>query len=173
MSTIVLCQKRRFFDEDTEPIIKRPRLLLLNKVTKVLLNLKRKRPRSYYDLYKIKRARLEVRPEPVNQEPEPAIEEPVDTGHRPKRARIDQEPVKEESNIRLVITEYVEPVVQKKKYIEIPVSSGYWMQLAQSCDPRPWAAKDIQRVWRGWAVRRKTPLTINSILPFGALKLGP
>jgi hypothetical protein len=81
--------------------------------------------------------------------------------------------VEEESNIRLVITEYVEPVVQKKKYIEIPVSSGYWMQLAQSCDPRPWAAKDIQRIWRGWTVRRKQVTNINTILPFSALKLSP
>jgi hypothetical protein len=168
MSTIVLCQKRRFFDEDTEPIHKRPRLHVLKKITTVLLNLKRRRPRSYYDLYKSKRLRLELRPEP-----EPPIEEPV-AGHRPKRARVDEALVQEEeSNIRLVISEYVEPVVQKKKNIEIPVSCGYWMQLAQSCDPRPWAAKDIQRVWRGWAVRKKTPLTINSILPFGALKLGP
>ena len=163
MSTIVLCQKRRFFDEDTEPIYKRARLQVLKKITTVFLNLKRRRPRSYYDLYKSKRQRLEARLE----------EGPVDTGHRDKRARVDEARVEEESNIRLVITEYVEPVLQKKKHIEIPVSCGYWMQLAQSCDPRPWAAKDIQRIWRGWAVRRKTPLTINSILPFGALKLGP
>jgi len=170
MSTIVLCQKRRFFDEDTEPIHKRPRLHVLKKITTVLLNLKRRRPRSYYDLYKSKRQRLEARLEA-------RLEEESIIGHRDKRARVDEalvqkEPhLEEESNIRLVISEYVEPVVQKKKNIEIPVSCGYWMQLAQSCDPRPWAAKDIQRVWRGWAVRKKTPLTINSILPFGALKL--
>jgi hypothetical protein len=167
MSTIVLCQKRRFFDEDTEPTRKRQRLPALKKITKVLLNLKRKRPRSYYDLYKDKRARLEVRLE-IHPEAGPEA-----VKHRDKRARIDQEPVKEESNISLVISEYVEPVIQKKKYVEIPVSAGYWMQLAQSCDPRPWAAKDIQRVWRGWTVRRKPTLNINTILPFSALKLSP
>lgn len=42
-----------------------------------------------------------------------------------------------------------------KAKVDIYLHPSFWLQYAYSSDPREYAARDIQRVFKGWSLRQK------------------
>ena len=77
-----------------------------------------------------------------------------------KRAKLMEEP----SDIQLLVNDFKEQEHSNVKKKEIYISSAYWGMAIFSRDPSETAATDIQRIFRGWRLRKQHIRCFNTIL---------